>query len=192
MRNMPWHCVAEISKTVSEKMTACVISSTVQFIKSQLCKLAMSSMLIHPRNSTDAGFPMSFSLAVDCWSDSWIVLHDSRYFSLSFWDFMNYAMNSSARHFFQRGSFYQVRSQFSRVHNPLSSSLSKLRAAGSSRRTVKLSFNEVYYPVDEVQCCRQIISNEFKNPRKAFFLVFYALYYQFQGTEWDLKLHPPL
>lgn len=100
MRNMPWHCVAEISKTVSEKMTACVISSTVQFIKSQLCKLAMSSMLIHPRNSTDAGFPMSFSLVVDCWSDSWIVLHDSRCFSLTFWDFMNYAMKSSARHFF--------------------------------------------------------------------------------------------
>lgn len=57
---------------------------------------------------------------------------------------------------------------------------------------MKLSFNEVYYPVDEVQCCRQIISNEFKDSRKAFFLVFYALYYQFQGTEWDLKLHPPL
>lgn len=57
---------------------------------------------------------------------------------------------------------------------------------------MKLSFNEVYYPVDEVQCCRQIISNEFKNSRKAFFLVFYALYYQFQGTEWDLKLHRPL
>lgn len=66
--------------------------------------------------------------------------------------------------FFSVYSFYQVRSQFNRVHNPLSSSLSKLRTTwGSSRRTtVKLSFNEVYYPVDEVYC-RQIISNEFKN-----------------------------